>query len=180
MAQLFREHGAAVLDLDQVAREVVEPGQPALAEIAARWPEVVVDGRLDRASLGRRVLADPGARRALEAITHPRIWERAEAWIAAQTAPVCVIEAALMVETGSYVRYDRLVVVTCDPEIQVARLMARNAIDRSSAEKWIATQMPVAEKERVAHHVIRNDGSDEDLRAAVAATWEQLTAPASP
>jgi dephospho-CoA kinase len=167
--------GAAVLDLDQVARDVVEPGQPAFTEIAARWPTVIRDGRIDRKALGAIVVADTAARRELEAMTHPRVWARMEEWLAATPVPVRVVEAALMVETGSWRRYDRLVVVSCSPDVQRRRLMERNGIDAAAADRWMAAQMPVAEKERVAHHVIRNDGSPEQLRAAVADVWQRLT-----
>ena len=132
-----------VLDLDQTAREVVEPGQPALAEIAERWPEVVSVSGLDRKAMGRIVTADPQAKKALEAITHPRIWEVMEAWIARNSGTV-VVEAALMVETGSYRRYDALLVVTCMRETQLGRLMLRNGITQVEAEKWLAAQMPIS------------------------------------
>lgn len=164
VAAMLRERGVPVLDLDQVARDVVAPGTPGLLAIAARWPSVVVDGVLDRKALGRIVVDDPDARRQLEAITHPRIWAAMEAWIAAQTAPLVGVEAALMVETGSYRRYDKLVVVTASPEVQLARLQAREGYDEATAQKWLAAQMPVAEKERVADVVIRNDGGTDALR----------------
>ncbi len=170
VAALLRERGVPVLDLDQVARDVVAPGQPALAEIAARWPAVVGPDGLDRKALGRIITADGEAKRALEAITHPRIWEQMEAWITTQTAP-CVIEAALMVETGSYRRYDALIVVSCQRETQLARLMTRNGISRAEAETWLAAQMPVSEKEKVATAVVRNDGPPEALREAVERVW---------
>ena len=164
VAGLLRARGVPVLDLDQVARDVVAPGTTGLAAIAARWPQVVVDGALDRKALGRIVVDDPDARRQLEAITHPRIWAAMEAWIAAQTAPAVGVEAALMVETGSYRRYDKLVVVTASPEVQLARLQAREAYDAATAQKWLATQMPVTEKVRVADVVIHNDAGPDALQ----------------
>lgn len=178
VAGLLRARGVPVLDLDQVAREVVAPGEPALAEIAARWPHVVRDGALDRKALGAVVVADPEAKRALEAITHPRIWERMEGWLAARAAegtPVAAVEAALMVETGSWRRYDALLVVSCSPPVQRARLAAREGYDAATVEKWLAAQMPLADKERVATAVIRNDGSAADLAAETARVWEGLT-----
>lgn len=174
VAGLLRERGVPVLDLDAVAREVVEPGQPALAAIAARWPEVIRDGRLDRKALGAQVVADPAARRELEAITHPAIWTAAERWLAAQTAPAVVVEAALMVETGSWRRYDKLLVVTCSAEVQRRRLQAREGYDAATAERWLAAQLPLVEKERLATAVIRNDGELDALRSATAAAWAGL------
>ena len=179
VAALLRARGVPVLDLDQVAREVVAPGEPALAEIAARWPSAVVGGALDRKALGALVVADPAAKRALEAITHPRIWERMERWLQARAdegAPVAVVEAALMVETGSYRRYDTLVVVSCAPAIQRARLAAREGYDAATVERWLAAQMPLAEKEAVADRVIHNDTSHAALVAEVDRVWGQILA----
>lgn len=177
VAGMLRAAGVPVLDLDQVAREVVAPGEPALAEIAARWPQVVIDGRLDRKGLGAVVVADAEARRALEGITHPRIWERMEAWLAARAsegAEAAVVEAALMVETGSYRRYDALLVVTCAPEVQRARLAAREGYDAATVERWLAAQMPLAEKVGLADAVIVNDGDAAALATAVRAAWRAL------
>jgi dephospho-CoA kinase len=174
VAGLLRKRGVPVLDLDAVAREVVEPGQPALAAIAARWPEVIRDGRLDRKALGAQVVADSASRRELEAITHPAIWTAAERWLAAQTAPAVVVEAALMVETGSWRRYDKLLVVTCSAEVQRRRLQAREGYDAATAERWLAAQLPLVEKERLGTAVIRNDGELEALRSATEAAWAGL------
>ncbi len=171
VAAILRDRGVPVLDLDQVARQIVEPGQPALAEIAARWPEVVAEGRLDRRALGAKIVQDPAAKKELESITHPRIWLQMEQWIAAQTAPAVVIEAALMVETGSYLRYDRLIVVSASPDVQRRRLAAREGYDDATVERWLAAQLPLSEKERVATVVIRNDGDRAALEAEVARIW---------
>lgn len=175
VAGLLRDRGVAVLDLDEVAREVVRPGEPALAEIAAHWPAVVGPSGLDRKALGRLVAGDVSARRALEAITHPRIWARTEAWIQLQ-AGIVVVEAALMVETGTYRRYDALIVVTCDHDTQIERLMARNGMPREEAETWLGAQMPVAEKAAVADWVISNSGSVQALAAEVGRVWAAVCA----
>ena len=159
-----------MLDLDQVAREVVARGQPALVEIAERWPAVVVNGALDRKALGAVIVADSAARRALEAITHPRIWERMEAWLAEQREPA-VVEAALMVETGSWRRYDRLLVVACAPEVQRARLAAREGYDPATVERWLATQVPIADKVALADAVIWNDEDERALTEEVGRAW---------
>lgn len=180
VAALLAEAGVPVLDLDQVSREVVAPGTDGLAEIARRWPTVVRDGALDRKALGALVVADPAARRELEAITHPRIWAAMEAWLAGQTAPAVVVEAALMVETGSWRRYDKLLVVTCAPETQRRRLAAREGYDAATVEQWLAAQLPLAEKERLATAVIRNDAGPAELAASTRATWAALTGAATP
>lgn len=177
VAAILRELCVPVLDLDQVAREVVEPGQPALLAIAARWPTSVVDGRLDRKALGAIVVADASARAALEAITHPLIWERMESWLAARAgegATEAVVEAALMVETGSYRRYDALVVVSCSPSVQAARLAAREGYDAATVAKWQAAQLPLAEKAALADVVIDNDGDVQALRVRVLDAWQKF------
>ncbi len=177
VAALLRARGVPVLDLDAVAREVVAPGQPALADIAARWPEVVGPAGLDRKRLAAIVFADPEARRALESFTHPRIWDRMERWLEVQRgagAPVAVVEAALMVETGSWRRYDRLLVVSCAPVTQRARLTRRDGCTEAEAEARIAAQMPLAEKEAVASAVLRNDGDPTELPRALDEAWARL------
>ena len=177
VADLLRARGVAVLDLDRVARDVVAPDQPALAEIAARWPDVVVNGALDRKALGALVVADPETKRALEAITHPRIWERMERWLAEREqagAPVAVVEAALMVETGSYTRYDKLLVVSCAPEVQRARLAAREGYDAATIERWLAAQKPLAAKEAVEDVVVQNNTSLAALVAELDEAWIRI------
>ena len=172
VARLLRERGFPVADADQLARDVVAPGTPGLAAVVARFGAEVLapDGTLDRAALRAIVLADTGARRDLEAITHPRIREATVAWFTAQAAagaPVAVYEAALLVETGHHEWYDHLVVVTCRPELQKARLMARNHIGPDEADQWLATQLPLHEKEAVATHVVHNNADLAHLRAQV-------------
>lgn len=179
VARLLRARSVPVLDLDQVARDVVAPGTDGLAAIAERWPSVVHEGRLDRKALGAIIVADPEARRALEAITHPRIWANAHEWLRIQAEtgePVAVVEAALMVETGSWRHYDRLVVVSARRDLQLARLRDREGLTEEAAERWLATQLPLEEKERVAHLVIRNDGDEEALARALDEAWPTLGA----
>lgn len=176
---LVDDHGAAVIDADQVARQVVEPGTPGLAAIVAAFgPDVLdPDGRLDRRAMRRRISDDPDARRRLEAITHPAIY----AAIAAELfrlgkagVKVAFVDAALMVETGSYKQWPQVVVVSTTPDVQLARLVARDGMSEDEARKLIATQMPLAEKEKVATFVVRNEGSLGDLQREVARMWSAL------
>lgn len=182
VARLLREaHGVPVLDADEVAREVVAPGTPGLGEVVAAFGTEVLtaEGHLDRAAMRARIVADPEARRTLEGITHPRIGLAVMAWMAAQAdagAPLAGVEAALMVETGTWRRYPALVVVTCDPEVQVRRVMARDGVTEAAARALIAVQMPMADKVAVAHHVVHNDGSLDALRAQVAELHAALLA----
>lgn len=177
VARLIAERGIPIVDADQLAREAVEPGQPALAEIARLWPQTLLagDGRLDRKRLGAIVFADPDARRRLEAILHPRISELCAARAAALAAAghkLGFYEASLLVETGRHRDFDGLVVVTASPETQIARAMARDHLTREQARARIDAQLPMANKVAVATHVIDNSGDP----AATAAQVEQLLA----
>lgn len=179
VAALLRERGVPIVDADVAARAVVAPGRPALEQIAEAFgPDVLnADGSLDRAAMRARIIADHGARLTLESITHPAIFAHMQASLAELERaghPVAVLEAALMVETGTYRMYDGLIVVSCSPETQLARLMARDGQTEEAARGIIGTQLPMAAKEAVADEIIRNDGSPEDLARAVAAAWERL------
>jgi dephospho-CoA kinase len=164
---VLRELGAGIIDADVLAREVVEPGEPALTEIAAAFgPDVLgPDGRLDRKALGAIVFADPDRRRKLEAMTHPRIRERFQQRIDALAAErfrgLVFFDAPVMIESGNYRNMDRLVVVIADEPTQIARLMARDGVDRAEALRKIRSQMPLAEKAKLADYVIDNSGDPE-------------------
>ena len=179
VAQMLREAGAPVVDADVLAREVVRPGEPAHAEIAAAWPDVIqADGTIDRRKLGHRVFSDPAARARLEAITHPRIQERAMAWARAQEAAghrLAFYEASLLVETGGHRRFDGLVVVTAAEEQQIARVMGRDHSTRDQALARLQAQMPAEEKRRAATHLIDNSGDLERTRQQVSALIAALT-----
>ncbi len=172
VAGQLRELGAVVIDADQVARDIVQPGKPALQEIESTFGMDVLhsDGTLNRDALGAHVRNNPKARKQLEAITHPRIRleivQRTQEALS-QGAPSVFVEAALLVETGSAALYPSLWVVHCSHETQVGRLMDRKGCDRQTAEEWIATQIPVEEKVRVATVAIDNDGDIEALHQQV-------------
>lgn len=167
-----------VIDADGLAREVVAPGQPALADIAAAWPQVIAaDGTLDRKRLGALVFADPAARRQLEAITHPRIKALATARIqtlAEEGHKLAFYEASLLVESGQYRAYDGLVVVRASVENQLRRAMARDGFTEAEARVRIAAQAPLEEKLRFATAVIDNDGDPDATRAQVNALVDEL------
>jgi dephospho-CoA kinase len=169
VARMLRERGIPVIDADAIARQVVEPGWPAHGEIAAAWPEVMdADGRIDRKKLGAIVFSDPTSQARLEAITHPRIREQVAMQAAALEATghrLAFLEAALLVETGFYKQLGGLVVVSSGQDTQVERVMARDACTRESALARIRAQRPLADKVRVADHVIDNDGDIEATRA---------------
>jgi dephospho-CoA kinase len=179
VSAMLREFGAHVIDADQVAREVVAPGTPALDEIRARFGAEVLqaDGALDRKKLGAIVFVDQDARRALERITHPRIAAATQQEIARLSAagvdPI-LYDAALIVENRLYTWMQGLIVVSVPPEAQVARLMIRDDIDEAAAQARIAAQLPLADKVAVATHVIDNGATRAETEAQVRALWERL------
>ncbi len=181
VAAMLRERGAAVVDADVVARQVVEPGQPALDEIRARFGDEVLDadGRLDRKRLGERVFGDAAARAALNAITHPRIAAASQAEIArwaARGAQVVFYEAALLIENGLHRGLDATIVVAAPADVQLERLRARDGLDEAGARARLAAQLPLAQKVAVATWVIDNGGDLEQTRAQLERVADELEA----
>lgn len=179
VARRLRDRGARVIDADAVARAVVAPGTEGLFEIVRAFgPEVLSGGSLDRAAMRRRIVADPAARATLEHITHPRIADAittAIAEAAADGVEVVVVEAALMVETGTWRRYpDGVITVRVDPTVQLARLLGRDGGAETDAARLIATQASQDEKVRIARFVLDNNGATGDLDAQVDALWDQM------
>ena len=172
VARLLRERGAAVVDADLLARQVVEPGQPALAELISRFgPQIVTpDGQLDRKRLGAIAFSDPAARADLGRITHPRIAAASAAAIATWAdagAGVVFYEAALLVENRAHLGLAGLIVVSATPEVQHARLVARDGLTPDEATARIVAQAPLADKLAVATWVLENDGEEAALAAGV-------------
>ena len=182
VARRFREAwDITVVDADQAARTVVEPGTPALVALVRAFGSDILgpDGTLDRAAMRTRIIHDADARKTLEAITHPAILGAVASSLstaAAAGASVGMVEAALLVETGGYKRYDGLVVVTCQASTQLHRVMARDGVDEAAARAIIATQLPLSDKEAVADWVIRNDGDLQALYEQVDALAQELIA----
>jgi len=182
VSRMFAHLGARVLDADQLAREVVMPGQPAYLKIVEEFgPQVVQeDGTLDRKALGAIVFADPGKRKRLEEITHPAIGLRQQRILSVLDEEafegIVIWDVALLFETGGVARMDRVVVVATDPDTELARLMARDSLPEDAARARIASQMPVAEKAKRAHYVIDNSGTRPDTERQVKAVYEALLA----
>ena len=178
-AQL-ESYGAVVVDADRVAREVVEPGSPGLAAVVAEFGDEVLrdDGSLDRAALGARVFADPAALARLNAIVHPLVGERTAELIAeaeAAGARVLVHDVPLLVENGLAPLYDVVVVVAATPATQLDRLVRLRGMTPDDARARISAQAPLEDKLAVATHVVRNDGSRDELLAQVEELWQSLT-----
>jgi len=178
--EVFGELGAFVLDADQTAREVVARGTKGLARIVEEFGEEILteSGELDRAKMGALVFSDEEKRLLLNSIVHPLVFEAQDAWLAEKEKEnfhsIAVIDAALMIESGGYKRFTKLVVVWCQPEIQLQRLMARNNLTEAEALKRIGAQMPQAEKKRYADFLIDTSGGFEDTRRQTAEVFEQL------
>jgi dephospho-CoA kinase len=180
VASVLLELGCHVLDADQTAREVVSPGTPGLrAVVEAFGAEVLrADGTLDRARLGALVFADERQRQRLNAILHPFIIaaqdQELRRWEAADPRGIGVIDAALMIESGGYKRFDKLIVVHCSPAAQLERLMARNGLTRGEAASRIAAQMPQEEKKRYADYLIDTSAGFEEARRQTALVYNAL------
>jgi dephospho-CoA kinase len=172
VARMLAERGAAVVDADLLARQIVEPGQPALAELIARFGPAILtpDGQLDRKRLGAIAFADPAARADLNRITHPRIAAASAGAIARfgdAGANVVFYEAALLVENRAHAGLAALIVVSAAAETQHARLVARDGMAADEATARIAAQAPLADKIAVATWVIHNDGDEAQLAREV-------------
>ena len=181
-SEMLRRLGAEVIDADALAREVVEPGRPALAAVVNEFGRDVLraDGTLDRGRLGAIVFAAPEKRKRLEALTHPAIRERFAERLAELEARgfdgLVFFDAAVIVESGGYKTLDRLVVVVTDEATEQARLMARDGIGRDEALQKIRSQMPVTDKAKLAHYVIDNTGDRAATEAQVRAVYAALLA----
>lgn len=175
-ACLLLARGVAVLDADRVVHELYRPGEPGAAAVLALFGDTVLDdgGGVDRAALAERVLGREEDRRRLEAVVHPLVRARVHEWLAARPAAApAVVEAALLVETGSYRDYDVLVVVSCDAGQQLERAVARGMAPERARE-LLGAQLPLAEKCAVADVVIDNSGAAEALPAAVDEAWQRV------
>jgi dephospho-CoA kinase len=170
VASLFAERGATVLDTDQIAREVVEPGRPTLGALVNALGGGILDadGRLDRTLLRRRLFADAQDRREIEAILHPAILTELERQARAAPGPYQVFVIPLLVENRLESLVDRVLVVDCPEEHQVRRLMARDGETREDALRILDTQVSREQRLAAADDVIDNGGATADLPAQVA------------
>ncbi len=177
VARMFAQLGADVIDADQLARDVVEPGQPALEEIATAFGRDILlpDGRLNRGKLAGIIFADPAARARLNAITHPRIRERMDAEIAARPSGsgVLVVDIPLLYENDRTGSVETVIVVWVDAETQLRRLHERDGLTVEEARQRIAAQLPLDEKRAKADLVIDNSGTRENTGRQVEAIYRR-------
>lgn len=177
----FERLGAVIVDADQLAREVVQPGTRVLEELVEAFGEEILgpDGSLNREALGERIFSSAEARQRLNRITHPAIAELSTRRLSQlreqKTLPLIVYEAPLLFEAGADQRVDCVLLVTIDPQIQLQRLMARDQCDAASAQRKIAAQMPQAEKIARADYLIDNSTTLDAIRRQVERLWAELT-----
>jgi dephospho-CoA kinase len=170
VCQVLREAGCPMLDSDISARQVVAAGSDGLAEIVRCFGENILTavGELDRKKMGAIIFADEEKRKLLNAIVHPRVFVANRNWLIEREAEdpdgIAVIDAALMIESGSCKQFDKIIVVWCEPAIQLQRLMLRDNLGEADARQRILAQMPQGEKKLFADHLIDTSGGFEDTR----------------
>ncbi|MBX3266784.1 MAG: dephospho-CoA kinase [Acidobacteria bacterium] len=180
VCEVFRELGCHVLDADQTAREVVKPGTKGLSRIVEAFGNGVLQasGELDRKKLGAIVFADNDKRERLNAIVHPLVIEAQDEWIRGvedrDPNGIAIIDAALMIESGGYKRFEKLIVVWCEPDIQLQRLIKRDGLSKEDAVARIRAQMPQEEKKRFADHLIDTSAGFDDTREQVKMVFAEL------
>ena len=177
---VFRELGCVTIDADWIAHQLMLPGLPAYSEIVSEFGNDILTstGQIDRSKLGAIVFKSAEKRIRLNQLIHPRVIQEQDRLLseAAATNPSCItiIDAALMIESGGYKRFDKLIVVFCDHDVQIARLMERNNIDCIEAGRRICVQMPSDEKRRYADFEIDTSAGFEDTRKKVRSIYEDL------
>lgn len=180
VAGILAELGCHVLDADHTAREVVAPGSAGLSAVVAAFGREVLrsDRTLDRQLLGSLVFADEKKRQLLNSILHPYIIakqdEQLREWETENADGIAVVDAALMIESGGYKRFEKLVVVHCRPEAQLERVMGRNGLSREEAQKRIVAQMPQAEKQKFADYLIDTSDGFATTRKRTVQVYEEL------
>jgi dephospho-CoA kinase len=180
VAAMFAARGAAVVDGDEVSRRLQEPGRPCFRAIVDAFGREMLDpaGRIDRRRLGAVVFADSASLRRLEAIMHPAIWAACETEIQVASAAgkaVCVVEMALILETGQRGRFQKLIVVTAPASVQVARVASARGLTQAEAQHRVAAQWSGEDKARLADYVIDNGGDLAATEAQVARLYAELT-----
>ena len=168
--KFFADLGVPIIDTDQVARDVVEPGQPPLERLVERFGNSILtpDGHLDRPALRNIVFSDPKARADLEALTHPAIGAAVEARSAIAGGPYQILVLPLLVEKSLGSQLDRVLVVDCDEELQIKRLEARDGSTLAQAQAILNAQASRGARLKAAHDVIKNDGDISAVRDQVA------------
>ena len=180
VGKLFQSLGAYVLDADEICRSLVEPEKPAWREIIDLLGNGILrdDQTLDRRKIADIVFNDPKKKKALEAILHPRVMEEEQAIykdiVKDDPGALVIIDAALLIESENYRKVDKVIVIACDEETQLDRIMAKNTFSREDAQRRLQQQMPLEEKIKFADYVIHNDSGLSELEEKVEALFHQL------
>lgn len=180
VAECFRSFGARVIHADEIGHQVLAPDGEAFGEVVAEFGSAILasDGSIDRKALAAIVFPSPEKLERLNALVHPHVWRRQERFfeqVAQEDSDaVAVVEAAILIETGSYKRYDRLVVAACSEQEQVRRFIAREGGTQEQARARMARQMPLAEKLPVADYVVDTSGSKAETRKRAAVVYAKL------
>lgn len=179
-AKFFEELGCYVLDADDISRVVMSPGGAAYEGVVELFGESVLapDKTLDRAAIRELVFKDPALRKKLEAVVHPAIadYERREVGRikGRDDKAVIITQAAVTIEAGTHGRFDRMIVVYTDPEVQLKRVMERDNISEQEARRIIDAQMPIDEKLKYAHYVVDNSGTIDELKKEVRRVYDLI------
>lgn len=179
VARRFAELGAVIIDADQIARDVVEPGEPALAELAEAFGEGILldDGSLNRGELAKRAFVSAEKTELLNSITHPRIEQRTEEQFNAAGDAIIVFDSPLLIEMGQSEAQDLVVVVHTPVEVRLDRLVESRGVDREDAKQRIAKQIGDDKRLQFADVVLENSGTEEDLVHQVDRIWERIIQP---
>jgi dephospho-CoA kinase len=179
-AKFFAEQGAHIIDADQLSRELVRPGHPALKEIIDAFGEGILEpsGNLDRAALAKTIFDNTENKSALEAILHPKIIVREQekylSIIASDPSAIVILDAALLIESGNYKNVDKVIVVQSREEQQIQRILSRGFQNYDQAIDRIKTQMSFEEKSKYADYIIDNQSQTDDLRKKVQKVYAKL------
>ncbi len=180
VCEVFRGLGVPVCDADLTAREVVEPNTKGYRQIVESFGEEILreNGEIDRLKLGTVVFSDETKRQLLNSIVHPLVFESQDQWLQGleekQFDKFAIIDAALMIESGSYKRFDKIIVVWCEPKMQLERLILRNNLSVEDAQKRINAQMPQAEKKRFADFLIDTTNGFDSTKEQVKTVFNEL------
>ncbi|MDC7117171.1 dephospho-CoA kinase [Corynebacterium amycolatum] len=179
VARRFAELGAVIIDADQIARDVVEPGEPALTELAEAFGEDILldDGSLNRGELAKRAFVSAEKTELLNSITHPRIEQRTEEQFNAAGDAIIVFDSPLLIEMGQSEAQDLVVVVHTPVEVRLDRLVESRGVDREDAKQRIAKQISDDKRLQFADVVLENSGTEEDLVRQVDRIWERIIQP---
>lgn len=179
VAAELRRLGCHLIEADRLGHQVLAPGGEAYEDVVREFaPRLLPDGSIDRAALAAQVFDRPDRLHRLNALVHPSVKAREQAWLDAVAAEypcgIAVVEAAILVETGTYRNYDRLIVVVCNEVVQLQRALARHGANLKDVQARLSRQMPLMEKQKFAHYVIDSSGAPEDTRRQTGEVYAAL------